>query len=524
MSIEKIKSSMEIATAQNSTGKKAVKNRVFLDSPKDSVHFTGAAAKATKSIEEILLDLMPKPIKGMMKMHQGMGEIQNQLINAIGTGMVAPLFIKYNPFSDTDEDTRTYTAWRQPVSAVLAVLTQTAIVIPFNSAIKRASDTGYFSNEYNNSLFPSDDYLKAVVKAENPGIKFTKDQMKEEIAKKKKVYAKDFEDMISQDKIVFKTFDGKTSEMKPEEFKKLFEETIDTIIKNEQAEKIKATTTKLPKKIERGIFYNNNPKESLDVLNTLKRKLDDIYNGTDLEANPDNYVKESKDFNKECKNLINKLKKEMKKDPTKQNVNEGLITIIKEIKAKNTGSDPVALRLLGEQINHMIDSAQTMQSFTTTEQITNHVLGAVYKRTNGIDGTIATLTQIKDQLRRSNGITVKEAQAIIDKAIQDSENAVRTQLEARNIRNPEDIKRTSEWIESTASRLKNKAKSIARCIGEQEKRHVKANIDGLKRWTGLTVSLAILPATCWMLNKIYPWFMDLAFPELSNKNAKKGGK
>lgn len=41
----------------------------------------------------------------------------------------------------------------------------------------------------------------------------------------------------------------------------------------------------------------------------------------------------------------------------------------------------------------------------------------------------------------------------------------------------------------------------------------------LKRWTGLGVSLAILPATCWMLNKIYPWFMDLAFPSLSNKAA-----
>ena len=60
---------------------------------------------------------------------------------------------------------------------------------------------------------------------------------------------------------------------------------------------------------------------------------------------------------------------------------------------------------------------------------------------------------------------------------------------------------------------------MAKCIAEQQKKHIKSNIDGMKRWTGLGVSLAILPFTCWLLNKIYPWFMDRAFPDLSNKAA-----
>jgi hypothetical protein len=67
--------------------------------------------------------------------------------------------------------------------------------------------------------------------------------------------------------------------------------------------------------------------------------------------------------------------------------------------------------------------------------------------------------------------------------------------------------------------LKSKAQSLASCIADNLKKHVKSNIDGYKRWTGLAVSLAILPVTCWLLNRIYPWFMDKAFPELSNKAA-----
>ena len=127
MSIEKIKNSMETISAQRQFNGQSVKNRVYLGVPHDSTSFSGAtkaAATAAKPLKEFLLDIMPGKIKKMVKIHEGMGEVQNQLINATGTGLVAPLFIKYNPISKTDEDTRTYTAWRQPVSAVLAVGTQ----------------------------------------------------------------------------------------------------------------------------------------------------------------------------------------------------------------------------------------------------------------------------------------------------------------------------------------------------------------------------------------------------------------
>ena len=311
MSIEKIKNSMETISAQRQFNGQSVKNRVYLGVPHDSTSFSGAtkaAATAAKPLKEFLLDIMPGKIKKMVKIHEGMGEVQNQLINATGTGLVAPLFIKYNPISKTDEDTRTYTAWRQPVSAVLAVGTQAAIVVPFNKIIKHAADIGYFSTRYNSTLFPSDDYLKKEIKELNPDTKYTKQEMKDAIeARKKTVYDKNLVEMIENDKIVFNTFNGKvasTLEMPAQEFKKLFSETIDGIIQAESNEKVKVIQKKLPQKIERGIFFHNNPDEAKSVLQRLRSNVTQIYNQTDFATTPDQIAEANKKFNKDCKALI----------------------------------------------------------------------------------------------------------------------------------------------------------------------------------------------------------------------------
>lgn len=524
MSIEKIKNSLETTSAQRLFNGQAVKNRVYLGVPHDTTSFSGAAkvvTPAAKPLKEFLLDIMPGKIKKMVKIHEGMGEVQNQLINATGTGLVAPLFIKYNPLSDTDENTRTYTAWRQPVSAVLAVATQAAIVVPFNKIIKHAADIGYFSTRYNSSLFPSDDYLKKEIKELNPGKKYTKQEMKDAIeAHKNANYDKKLINMIEQDKIVFNTSNGKTAstlEMPAQEFKKLFTETIDNIIQSESAEKVKVIQRKLPQKIERGIFFHNNPDEAKSVLQRLRSNVTQIYNQTDFATTPNQIAEANKKFNKDCKALIKELKTEIKKDSSKKSVNTELIKIIKEIKDKNTGNDSSALRVLGEKIDKMIESVNTMQSKKSTQEIMEYVNEVIYRRTNAIDETIEALTKIKTRLETS-GITVKEAQQIIDDTIEASRNSVRAKLTDNGI-GEADLKKSIEWVESVGTRLSEKAKSISKCIGDQLKKHAKSNIDGLKRWTGLGVSLAILPATCWMLNKIYPWFMDKAFPNLSNKAA-----
>lgn len=55
------------------------------------------------------------------------GEKSSIIINAIGTGILAPIVIAKNPLSKEDNNTKKYSAWRQPISAVLAIVTQLTV-------------------------------------------------------------------------------------------------------------------------------------------------------------------------------------------------------------------------------------------------------------------------------------------------------------------------------------------------------------------------------------------------------------
>lgn len=527
MSIEKINSNFEgLYSPKSLNFGNANQNRIYLGMPKDSTSFTGAGAAtaaASKNLKDFILEIMPKKIKNMVKTHEGMGEIQNQLINAIGTGLVAPLFIKYNPISDTDKDTRTYTAWRQPISAVLAVATQCAIVIPFNAAIKRMSDIGYahLPIQYNSSLFPSDSYIKKQIKKDHPNEKYSKQELEELVKQYKKNNDKALENMIKNDKIILTSTDVNSAtkiELPAEDFKKLFLETINKVMEEEKTEKLNAINHKLPQKIERGIFYNTYPEESEAVLQRLSNKISQIYAQSDFGNSSDKIVDASKEFGKECKQLIKDLKGEIKKDPSKRYVNNELIKIVKEVSQKNTGSDANTMRTIEGHVNKMMESLNRMRSMKSTKEIMEYVNEVIYKRTEAIDSSLDLFAKIKTKLETS-GITVQEAQSLIDEKIVTARNAILTKLRAQGLSEKE-INESIDLAEGVSSRLSEKTASIAKNIGEQLKSHVKANIDGLKRWTGLGVSLAILPATCWLLNRIYPWFMDLAFPKLSHKAGK----
>lgn len=507
MGIEKIKtSSMEgVGQYNRAQGNKAHStNRAYLSAPHDYTTFTGNAAvpvaKAGQSLRDFLLDLMPSKIKMMVKMHEGMGEVQNQIINAVGTGLVAPVFIKYNPLSKTDEDTRTYTAWRQPVSAVLAVGTQAAIVVPFNSLIKKMADIGYFPIHNNSSLFPSDDYLKKQIKEQNPDKSFTKAEMKNAIKAKQKEYAKALEKMIlDTNKITVNTtngIDGKIvkEDMKPEDFKKLFKETLDGLIKDETEEMHKATTQKGPKKLARNLFYHEHLDETLKVLDIrgkagVDTAVEDAATSSDKEI--------AKAFKKECNDTIKDIKKAGYDSKTKST----LIEIVKELKDINHGITNSAERAsFINKIDKMMTSAKQMAAMNSVADISDYVNNIIKLRISAIDGSTAILKDIREKLETSN-MTVKEAQDIINAEI------------AKAKGNKDGI------MESAGQRLRDTVDSLADKIGEQFKKNNKANIEGTKRWLGLASSLAILPVTCWMLNKIYPWFMDLAFPNLSNKKA-----
>lgn len=71
------------------------------------------------------------------------GEIQNQLVNALFTTTLCPFVIAYNPFSKQDEKTRHYTAWRQPVSAIIAIGTSFPLTVLTNKFWNNLHNEGH---------------------------------------------------------------------------------------------------------------------------------------------------------------------------------------------------------------------------------------------------------------------------------------------------------------------------------------------------------------------------------------------
>lgn len=109
------------------------------------------------------------------------GEILNTIVTGIGTAFIAPIFIAFNPFSKEDKETKIYSAWRQPISAILAVAAQIGINTQYNKHIDKVASLGKFDRA-NLEAFPMKSYLKGIIKKEHP--EYTKEQINAEIEKR----------------------------------------------------------------------------------------------------------------------------------------------------------------------------------------------------------------------------------------------------------------------------------------------------------------------------------------------------
>ena len=130
-----------------------------------SVQTFAGAQGVTKDLTRQVKDLLPsrKWINRLDKADGLRGEAGGILINAIGTGAVAPVFIAFNPFvkakknASAEEEkevqnTKKYTAWRQPISAVLAILIQLGVQKPININFRKVASIATFLHYYCNIL------------------------------------------------------------------------------------------------------------------------------------------------------------------------------------------------------------------------------------------------------------------------------------------------------------------------------------------------------------------------------------
>lgn len=422
----------------------------------NSPNFTGVSASEVKG----QINKMQNPfMKWMSKFENNIGELQDVCINAVGTGLLAPIFIKYNPLSKTDEDTRTYSAWRQPISAVLAICTSGLVTIPFSRLVKRMSNDGTFSEPLNKSPFQDEEYLTKLTKKTHKD--WTETQVKAHVADTMKAQETALLSSIRDNDTVNYTLrsitDGKitTKSMSKEKFKDLLLKTVADLKENEQKQLDRFNKEKIPNRIARDEYFRTHPTESEDLLKNIITKIND-------SDNMDDIVKFLKDKRKSVKS------------------DKHLRQMVTEILDYAQVDKPT----VNKKVTDMIKYFEESKKASSKEEIEQIVKAGTAPRVKQYEDSIKFLEEVEKAI--NEGKSVKE----IEKLFEKSKNVFSESLKNKN------------FADEVVKKLKNLTKS---------------RIDGCKRIANLIVALAVLPVACSLLNWIYPRFMAAVFPNLSNK-------
>ena len=419
-------------------------------------HFTARAINMKEEVKAV----MPASVKAMKKVSDNMGEVQNIIINALGTGLVAPIFIKWNPLSKTDEDTRTYSAWRQPVSAVLAVVTQVGITIPFNRMIERRGNNGFYDEDFNKTLFQDKKFIAKQIKQQYP---YATANQQEALTKAKMNEQKaNLLRMIKENKIVMSTYEGKPHTYSDDKFINLLNEVLDKKLAFENGEKVRCEEVIKPKKIQRCEYYRANNDEALKIFTDISQKLEK--NGP-------------KDVLKFVKGQLKNTKKDSE-----------LATIFTEILDRDRNNDVESRITIKDKLDGILKDIEeySPKKYATAEELAAHIKAdRDAARLNPIEESIDILKKMKEQVK--NKKTVAQIEESLDSIIGDNKNHRLANF---------------KFSEEIAQALENR---------------VKNNLKGHKQIMGLIVSFLMLPVTCSLLNWCYPRFMDAVFPNLSNK-------
>ena len=435
---------------------------------KHEPNFTGASI-SMGTLDDAVASLVPKHLRVLKKLGSNSGEIQNIIINSIGTGIVAPIFIKYNCFSKTDEDTRTYSAWRQPVSAVLAVLTQCGLTAPFYKIFDNWANKGVWGEKLNKTLFMDDYYITKMKKRENPTA--TKAQIEQMVeAFKKEQKAELIKNLRESSTVKYKFADGTTKNISDKEYRNLLVETLDNLFKHDKALEKDIETTIQKRKI-RSNYYRNNNQEAKAILEELSTQIANAKSVGQI----DGYIA----------GKINSLR-------GKNNANE-MIAILGDIQKR-------AHRNGGDKADSFKNIKRALQD--NVKKMLGHV--EIYSRVN-------SEAEVARRVEESVRADILEVQASKD-FFDGLKKTVTEKTTVAEIQQMIDAKKKLLRIENS-SLNRDFAEEVAKQLIDRTKAHMKC----YKQIVGVFVSLAILPFTCTLLNWVYPRFMDVFFPNLSSK-------
>lgn len=430
------------------------------------------------------------------------GEVQTQLGNAAFTTTLAPLVIRYNPFSNQDKDTRAYSAWRQPLSALIAIGIGWPLTTQYGNWMQKMAMNGDINSIDLRIMKPDSEYskdFKAYIKEQGNGAKFTtlndyaKDQ-NENVAKafaEKYIYG-DPTTTLEEAKEQLKL--GKLSQ---NEFNKL-EQTYKTH---------NLHNLTLPEIMEKEFKFKFTKVEGENFLNvdSYEKKLGEI-KATD-------FLKKlglvDEDFKEETLRLFLLDKKEYdkaKEIADLKNIkieSEEFEQILKEIKIQGKLSSRNIEFNIGPSKKNNITLGQFLET-----------LGIKETFKGDLDPTIAD--EIKEALKEKNVdelFLTKESNKM-SSVLMNLKNKLKGLLvNGKKLENG-----TKEICPIEIKKLEDFAIEIAKNKG---KRALK-DFSSIKGYTSIVFNLVLTAISCTALNWAYPRVMDALFPRLS-ESKKKGG-
>ena len=402
-------------------------------------------------------------LRGINKLRNNIGEFQDICINAFGTGIIAPIFIKNNPISKTDEDTRTYSAWRQPLSAGLAIVTQGLITIPVVNLINNMANNGALPISCNKTPFKDEKYIAKLIKQLNPDL--NKAQIDAKVLEYQKEQTKNLLNNLKKENTVYYNTPDNPEPIKidKEKFKDLLNRTVDDMIKQEKDELNRCDNVKLQKRFKRSEFYRTHNAEAARLLDEMEQDVSSTENISEIK---------------------NKFKSRYKKLKS-QKANQHLLDMLTETRDRSFAGKAEML----EKIKKMRSHVKKYEHFATREDVLATVQESLRIRKEEHNVALSFLENVKNAIAENKTISEIE-----DMFLAKSKEPRKAGIEFR----------LSDKIfsEEVASKLKALTKS---------------HIEGVKRIATLTAALMVLPVSCSLLNWIYPRFMDAVFPKLSSK-------
>lgn len=458
------------------------------------------------SVSDMITDSLKakKVLKKLKDLEWLKGETGGILITAIGTGLVAPFPIAFNPFVKAKEgatkeekrevqNTKYYTAMRQPISAVLAVLFQLGLLTPIDRGFDALINNEKFSKHFRPSLDHSQYNTKSFV--ERRVVKNLKEsgEKKPTILDAFKVGWKKYRENKENYEQLVKDRVEVARNNQLEKIAENFRET-KTILLGSRHLEHSAVAELLNSQIDDYIADAEYLKIKENKLNFYSKRADTLINNEKHLREifkPENIPGEDKEIKGFLENL---LKKE--KNPEVQ-------TLIKE-----------TLELPEEiQRNHLkrtLDRIDKIKEMCGGSYNTNTYYETMVNRN-------VKLAEIIERLKTKRITDVASADKnIIEKALNGIVEACSFDKADRSINNI--LHDTNTFNHNRESLLKKISKDTSKKYKDFLENNYKSFNQPLKVLIGVAITL---PITCNALNWVYPRFMDLVFPRLSG--AKKDG-